>query len=30
VEMAHKKDIQAAIALLTAFLEVAHEGSYEL
>jgi putative aminopeptidase FrvX len=30
VEMAHKKDIQAAIALLAAFLEVAHEGSYEL
>jgi endoglucanase len=30
VEMAHKKDIQAAISLLAAFLEVAHEGSYEL
>jgi len=30
VEMAHKKDIQAAISLLTCFLEVAHEGSYEL
>jgi endoglucanase len=30
VEMAHKKDIQAAVSLLTAFLEVAHEGSYEL
>jgi endoglucanase len=30
VEMANKKDIQAAIALLAAFLEVAHEGSYEL
>ena len=30
VEMAHKKDIRAAIALLAAFLEVAHEGSYEL
>jgi len=30
VEMAHKKDIQAAISLLTSFLEVAHEGSYEL
>jgi putative aminopeptidase FrvX len=30
VEMANKKDIQAAVALLAAFLEVAHEGSYEL
>jgi endoglucanase len=30
VEMAHKKDIQAAIALLAAFFEVAHQGSYEL
>ena len=28
VESAHKKDIQAAIDLLAAFLEVAHEGKY--
>jgi len=28
--LAPRKDIQAAIALLAAFLEVAHEGSYEL
>ncbi|MCL0041266.1 M42 family metallopeptidase [Dehalococcoidia bacterium] len=30
VESAHKKDIQAAIDLLAAFLEVAHEGKYTL
>lgn len=30
VEMASKKDIKAAIDLLAAFLEAAHEGSYEL
>jgi endoglucanase len=30
VEMASKKDIEAAIKLLAAFLEVAHEGTYIL
>ncbi|MCL0048768.1 M42 family metallopeptidase [Dehalococcoidia bacterium] len=30
VESAHKKDIQAAIDLLAAFLEVAHQGKYTL
>jgi putative aminopeptidase FrvX len=30
VEAAHKDDIQAAIDLLAAFLEVAHEGDYTL
>ena len=30
VEAAHKDDIQAAIDLLAAFLEVAHEGDYSL
>jgi endoglucanase len=30
VEMAHKSDIQASIELITAFLEVAHEGDFML
>ncbi|MCL0075957.1 M20/M25/M40 family metallo-hydrolase [Dehalococcoidia bacterium] len=30
VESAHKKDIEAAIDLLAAFLEVAHQGEYTL
>ncbi|MBT9163385.1 MAG: putative aminopeptidase YsdC [Chloroflexi bacterium] len=30
VESAHKKDIEAAIELLAAFLEVAHQGKYAL
>ncbi|MCR4404722.1 MAG: M42 family metallopeptidase [Candidatus Acetothermia bacterium] len=30
VEVAHKGDIEASIALLAAFLEVAHEGDYTL
>ena len=30
VEMAHKKDIEASIKLLAAFLNVAHEGNYTL